>query len=258
MSRLNGKVAVVTGGGSGIGEAIARRFGQEGASVAILDLNTENADKVAAEIESAGGKAKAFACNVADSANVKEVFKAVEKEFGGVTTLVNNAGIAHIGKVHETEPEDLDKIYNVNIKGVYNCLHTAVKHFLNNGGGSIVNMASVASTMGIPDRFAYSTSKGAVYMMTKSVAVDYLENNIRCNCISPARVHTPFVDGYLAKTYPGQEKEMFEKLSKTQPIGRMGQPEEIASLALFLASDEAGFITGSDYLIDGGFNNLKV
>ena len=258
MSRLNGKVAIVTGGGSGIGEAISKRFGQEGASVAILDLNTENAEKVAAEIEESGGKAKAFACNVADSENVKEVFAAVEKEFGGITTLVNNAGIAHIGKVHETEPEDLDRIYNVNIKGVYNCLHTGVKAFLNNGGGTIVNMASVASTMGIPERFAYSTSKGAVYMMTKSVAVDYLNDNIRCNCISPARVHTPFVDGYLAKTYPGQEKEMFDKLSKTQPIGRMGQPSEIASLALFLASDESAFITGADYLIDGGFNNLKV
>ena len=258
MSRLNGKVAVVTGGGSGIGEAISLRFGQEGASVAILDLNTENAEKVAAEIEASGGKAKAFSCNVADSASVKEVFAEVEKAFGGITTLVNNAGIAHIGKVHEVEPEDLDRIYNVNIKGVYNCLHNAVKHFLNNGGGTIVNMASVASTIGIPDRFAYSTSKGAVYMMTKSVAVDYLDDNIRCNCISPARVHTPFVDGYLAKTYPGQEKEMFDKLSKTQPIGRMGQPSEIASLALFLASDEAAFITGADYLIDGGFNNLKV
>ncbi len=258
MSRLNGKVSVFTGGGSGIGEAISLRFGQEGASVAILDMNMENAEKVAAEIEAAGGKAKAFSCNVADSENVKNVFDEVSETFGGITTLVNNAGIAHIGKVHETEPEDLDKIYTVNIKGVYNCLHNAVKHFLNNGGGTIVNMASVASTIGIPDRFAYSTSKGAVYMMTKSVACDYLDDNIRCNCISPARVHTPFVDGYLAKTYPGQEKEMFDKLSKTQPIGRMGQPSEIASLALFLASDEAAFITGADYLIDGGFNNLKV
>ncbi|MCM8540283.1 MAG: SDR family oxidoreductase [Lentisphaeraceae bacterium] len=258
MSRLNGKVAIVTGGGSGIGEAIALRFAQEGASVAILDMNMENANAVVEKIEAASGKAKAFLCNVADSENVKAVFTEVEKTFGGITTLVNNAGIAHIGKVHETEPEDLDKIYNVNIKGVYNCLHNAVKCFLNNGGGTIVNMASVASTMGIPDRFAYSTSKGAVFMMTKSVAIDYLDNNIRCNCISPARVHTPFVDGYLAKTYPGQEAEMFEKLSKTQPIGRMGQPSEIASLALFLASDEAAFITGADYLIDGGFNNLKV
>ncbi len=257
MNRLSGKSVIVTGGGSGIGEAISLRFAEEGASVAVLDLNLENATKVASEIEAAGGKASAFLCDVADSNSVKDIFAEVEKTFSGVTTLVNNAGIAHIGKVHETEPEDLDRIYNVNIKGVYNCLHSGVKLFLNSGGGAIINMASIASTVGIPDRFAYSTSKGAVAMMTKSVAVDYLGDNIRCNCISPARVHTPFVDGYLANTYPGQEKEMFEKLSKTQPIGRMGQPDEIASLALYLASDEAAFITGADYLIDGGFNNLR-
>ena len=224
MSRLNGKSVIVTGGGSGIGEAISLRFAREGASVAVVDLNLGNAERVVAEIEDAGGKANVFECDVANSSSVKDVFAEVEKTFGGVTTLVNNAGIAHIGKVHETEPEDLDRIYNVNIKGVYNCLHSAVKLFLNSGGGAIVNMASIASTVGIPDRFAYSTSKGAVAMMTKSVAVDYLDDNIRCNCISPARVHTPFVDGYLANTYPGQEKEMFAKLSKTQPIGRMGQP----------------------------------
>ena len=258
MSRLNGKVAIVTGGGSGIGEAISLRFGLEGAAVAVLDLNTENAERVATRIEADGGKAKAFTCDVAESSGVEDAFAEVEINLGGITTLVTCAGIAHIGKVHETEPEDLDRIYQVNVKGVYNCLHHGVKRFLDNGGGAIVNMASVASTMGIPDRFAYSTSKGAVYMMTKSVAVDYLDNNIRCNCISPARVHTPFVDGYLAQTYPGQEEEMFEKLSKTQPIGRMGKPSEIASLALFLVSDEAAFITGADYLIDGGFNNLKV
>jgi 2-keto-3-deoxy-L-fuconate dehydrogenase len=146
---------------------------------------------------------------------------------GGIKTLVNNAGIAHIGKVHETEPEDLDRIYNVNIKGVYNCLHNAVKLFLNNGGGTIANMASVASTMGIPDRFAYSTSKGAVYMMTRSVAVDYLDNNIRCSCISAARVHTPFVDGYLAKTYSGQEK----KCSKNyQRLGRLAEWDSLQKL----------------------------
>lgn len=258
MSRLSGKVAIVTGSGSGIGEAIALSFADEGASVAVIDLNGANAEKVAEQVNSSGGKAKAFPCDVADSSNVKSVFSAVESTLGQVTTLINNAGIAHIGKVHETEPEDLDKIYSVNIKGVYNCMHHAVKLFLNNGGGAIVNMASVAATVGIPDRFAYSASKGAVLTMTKSVAVDYLDQNIRCNCISPARVHTPFVDGYLAQNYPGRETEMFEKLSKTQPIGRMGKPSEIASLALFLASDEAGFVTGADYLIDGGFNNLKV
>ena len=258
MKRLDGKVAIVTGGGSGIGESIALRFSEEGARVAVLDLNIEMAEMVVSQINAVGGEAKAFECDVVNSRQVAEVFSKVELELGNLTTLVNNAGIAHIGKVHNTTPEDLDRIYEVNIKGVYNCLHNAVKLFLNNAGGSIVNMASVGSTMGIPDRFAYCTSKGAVYMMSKSVAVDYIEQNIRCNSISPARVHTPFVDGLIAKTYPGQEQAMFETLSKSQPIGRMGKPSEIASLALFLASDEAAFITGADYLIDGGFNNLKV
>lgn len=255
--RLDGKVAIVTGGGSGIGEAISLRFGAEGAKVAVLDLNEENGNAVAQKIIDAGGEAKAFTCDVSNLAEVSDTFEEVEKKFGALTTLVNNAGIAHIGKVHEVNPEDMDRIYSVNIKGPYNCLNAAVKAFLKNGGGSIVNMVSVAATIGIPDRFAYSMSKGAAFSMTKSVAVDYLKDNIRCNSISPARVHTPFVDGYLKKTYPGQEQEMFEKLSATQPIGRMGKPEEIASLALFLASDESAFITGSDYLIDGGFNTLK-
>ncbi|MCM8531260.1 MAG: SDR family oxidoreductase [Lentisphaeraceae bacterium] len=255
--RLEGKVAIVTGGGSGIGEAISLRFGAEGAKVAVLDLNEENGNKVAQKIIDAGGEAKVFTCDVSSLSEVSDTFAEVEKTFGPLTTLVNNAGIAHIGKVHEVNPEDMDRIYSVNIKGPYNCLNAAVKAFLVNGGGSIVNMVSVAATIGIPDRFAYSMSKGAAFSMTKSVAVDYLKENIRCNSISPARVHTPFVDGYLEKTYPGQEAEMFEKLSATQPIGRMGKPEEIGSLALFLASDESAFITGSDYLIDGGFNTLK-
>jgi NAD(P)-dependent dehydrogenase (short-subunit alcohol dehydrogenase family) len=143
------------------------------------------------------------------------------------------------------------------VKGFYNCMHAVVGHMKKSGGGVIVNLASIAGSSGLPDRFAYSMSKGAVVAMTYSVARDYLAHNIRCNCISPARVHTPFVDGYLRKTYPGREKEMFEKLAKSQPIGRMGEPAEVASLALFLCSDEAGFITGVDYPIDGGFFNLR-
>jgi NAD(P)-dependent dehydrogenase (short-subunit alcohol dehydrogenase family) len=173
-----------------------------------------------------------------------------------IEILINNAGIAHVGNAENTTEEDFERLMQVNIKGMYNCLHETIP-FMKKNGGTIINMASVAATVGIPDRFAYSMSKGAVIGMTLSVAKDYIHHNIRCNCISPGRVHTPFVDGFIAKNYPGKEKEMFEKLSKTQPIGRMAQPEEIAGLALYLSSDEASFITGCDYPIDGGFTRLN-
>jgi NAD(P)-dependent dehydrogenase (short-subunit alcohol dehydrogenase family) len=174
-----------------------------------------------------------------------------------VDILVNNAGISHIGNLQNTSEEDFNRVFSVNVKGMYNCMSAAVPQMLSHGGGVILNMASIAATAGLADRFAYSMSKGAVVAMTYSVAKDYLAQNIRCNCISPARVHTPFVDGYLRRNYPGREKEMFEKLEKSQPLGRMGRPEEIASLALYLCSDEASFITGSDYPIDGGFLALR-
>ena len=169
---------------------------------------------------------------------------------------MNNAGIAHIGTATSTTETDFDRLLNVNVKGVYNCLHAVIPFMQKNGGGAILNTASIAGSLGLADRFAYSTTKGAVIAMTYSVAKDYLKDSIRCNCISPARVHTPFIDGYLKNNYPGKEQEMFEKLSKTQPIGRMGTPDEIAALALFLCSDQAAFITGTDYVIDGGFVKL--
>lgn len=256
MFELNGKVVLVTGGASGIGLAISRTFAKQGAYVHILELNGDLAQQIATEITSEGGQAEAHTVDVSKQADVLGVINAIaEKQ--KINILVNNAGIAHIGKADTTSEADFDRIYNVNIKGVYNCLFASIPHLKANGGGVILNMASIAATVGIPDRFAYSTAKGAVYSMTLSVARDYLGDNIRCNSISPARVHTPFVDGFISKTYPGKEAEMFEKLSKTQPIGRMAKPEEIGALALYLCSDEAGFITGCDYLIDGGFEKLN-
>ena len=219
-------------------------------------MNIELANRVAAEIVEAGGEAEAHAIDISKQADVIRVIDAIAAK-QKINILVNNAGIAHIGKADTTSEQDFDRVVNVNIKGVYNCLFATIPHLKNNGGGVILNMVSIAATVGIPDRFVYSTTKGAVFSMTLSVARDYLGDGIRCNSISPARVHTPFVDGFISKTYPGKEEEMFEKLSKTQPIGRMAKPEEIGALALYLCSDEAGFITGCDYLIDGGFEKLN-
>ena len=253
MFSLQNKKAVVTGGGSGIGRAIAVLFAQQGAEVHILDITAESASAAAEEITAAGNKVVVHACNVASQEEVLDTFKKI----GALHILVNNAGIAHVGKADTTSEQDFERVMNVNVKGVYNCLLAAIPQLRLAGGGVIVNMASIAAWVGLPDRFAYSTAKGAVMAMTLSVAKDYMAENIRCNSISPARVHTPFVDGFIAKNYAGNEAEMFDKLSKSQPIGRMGKPEEIASLALFLASDEAGFITGCDYPIDGGFIKLN-
>lgn len=248
---LIGKTAIITGGASGIGKAIAKIFAEQGAKVHILDINKEGATQTANEIRKANQKATAHCCDVSNQKNVNKIIKNITTT-DTIDILVNNAGIAHIGSIEKTEEADLDKLYNVNIKGVYNCTKACIESFKKNGSGVILNLASVASSVGHSDRFAYSMTKGAVLTMTYSIAKDYVTDNIRCNCISPGRVHTPFVDGYLAENYPGKEKEMFKKLSETQPIGRMGKPEEIADLALFLCSDEAGFITGTDYPIDGG------
>ena len=250
---LKGKNAIVTGGGSGIGKAICLALAEQGATVHILDLTLENAKATADEIEKNGHKAVAHQCNVADQKNVQAIVKSIGTD---IDILVNNAGIAHVGNVEGTEEADMDRVYNVNIKGVYNCIHAIIGN-MKKKGGVILNLASIASSVGISDRFAYSMSKGAVLTMTYSVAKDYVESGIRCNSISPARVHTPFVDGFIKKNYPGKEEEMFQNLSKTQPIGRMGKPSEIANLAVYLCSDEASFITGTDFPIDGGFIKLN-
>lgn len=253
MFSLTYKSVVITGGGSGIGRAISLLFAKQGATVNILELNEEAAQDTVTEIRSEGGNANAYTCNVTNQDAVKTVMASI----GRVDILINNAGIAHIGNLENTSEEDFDRIFNVNVKGAYNCLFAAVPLMKAAKGGVILNMASVAASVGIADRFAYSMSKGAILTMTLSIAKDYLKDNIRCNCISPARVHTPFVDGFLAKNYPNNIEEMFEKLSASQPIGRMAKPEEIAFLALYLCSDEAGFVTGCDYPIDGGFIRLN-
>lgn len=254
--RLDGKIAVVTGAGSGIGRAIALKFAAHGASLRLFDINRKDAEAACQQIIAAGGRATFHACDVTEQREVDAKFEELFQR-DQVHILVNNAGLSHIGSVESTTEADFDRIFRVNVKGFYNCMHACVGHMKSRGGGMILNMASIAGSTGLSDRFAYSMSKGAVIAMTYSVARDYLSHNIRCNCISPARVHTPFVDNYLNKTYPGKEKEMFDNLSKAQPIGRMAEPDEVASLALFLCSDEASFITGVDYPLDGGYFNLR-
>lgn len=252
---LSNKTAIVTGGGSGIGKAISVSLASAGADVVIFELDQKNGELVVSEIKKKGGKARCIACDVSVPSEVEKAFLDAT---GGrpLDILVNNAGIAHVGKLEDTSEEELDRIYSVNVKGVFNCLKSGIQ-LMKQNGGAIVNVASVASLVGIADRFAYSMSKGAVYTMTLSVAKDYIVHNIRCNCIAPARIHTPFVDGFISKNYPGKEQEMFDRLSKTQPVGRMGKPEEVGALVLYLCSDEASFITGTCYPIDGGFITLN-
>jgi NAD(P)-dependent dehydrogenase (short-subunit alcohol dehydrogenase family) len=252
---LSGKVAVVTGGGSGIGRAISTLFGAQGARVVVLDIDANAARETAALITAAGSSADAQACNVADAGGVRAAFDSIVGRAGRLDILVNNAGIAHVGNIEHTSEEDFDRLYRVNVKGVYLCSQAALPVMVGQGGGVILNMASIVSFIGVADRFAYSMTKGAVLTMTKSVAIDYVTKRVRCNCICPARIHTPFVDGFVKKNYPGREDAVLQELAAYQPMGRMGTPEEVAYLALYLCSDEASFITGQAYPLDGGVLN---
>ena len=253
MFSLENKVAIVTGGASGIGLSITKLFTKQGAIVHVLELDPEIAKKQINEAINDTQNVHVHACDVGNLAQVEDIINTIKN----IDILVNNAGIAHVGTAETTNEIDFERIFNVNVKGVYHCVHSTIPLMKAKGGGVILNMASVASSVGIADRFAYSMSKGAVRAMTQSIAKDFLKDKIRCNCISPARVHTPFVDGFIAKNFIGKEEETFEKLSRSQPIGRMGTPDEIAYLALYLCASESGFVTGCDYPIDGGFIYLN-
>mgnify|MGYP000865984125 CR=1 FL=1 len=256
MFSLKGKTALITGGGSGIGKAIAVLFAKQEARVFILDVDEANAAAAVESIRKEGGDAVFIKCNIVSQQETQQAVAAIVAATGALDIVVNNAGIAHVGNLEQTSEADMERLLSVNVKGVFHVLQASIGH-LKKQGGVILNMASIAALVGIPDRFAYSMTKAAVRGMTMSVAKDYISYKIRCNSISPARVHTPFVDGFIAKNYPGKEDEMFKKLSATQPIGRMAGPEEVAQLALYLCSDEASFITGCDYPIDGGFVYLN-
>lgn len=258
MSSLTGKTSLITGGASGIGLAISLEFAKAGAKVGILDFDADAGKAAVAKIEENGGKAVAIQCDVSDSESVDNAVATARSVLDGIDILVNNAGIANVGTATTTSEEDFDRVMNVNVNGVYHCLRAVLPVLVKSGGGVVLNMSSIAAVTALKDRFAYSASKGAVHTMTYSVAADYLEHGIRCNSICPARVHTPFVDGYLEKNYPDNKEEMFQKLSAVQPLGRMAKPEEIAKLALYLCSDDSSYITGQSFNIDGGYLNLRV
>jgi 2-keto-3-deoxy-L-fuconate dehydrogenase len=249
-------VAVVTGGASGIGKAISTRLAANGAHVWVLDINADAANDTAEGIKQAGRQAWALPCDVANPESVSQVFATITSA-GSIDILVNCAGISHIGTIATTSLADFERIFRVNATGIFLCMQAAIQTMLTQSRGVILNLSSMAAIAGIPERFAYSMSKAAVRSMTLSVAKDFLDKNIRCNCISPARVHTPFVDGYLKRNYPGREAEMLAVLEKTQPIGRMAKPEEVAGLAVYLCSDLASFLTGADVPFDGGLLNLR-
>jgi NAD(P)-dependent dehydrogenase (short-subunit alcohol dehydrogenase family) len=254
---LKNKISIVTGGGSGIGKSIASIFAASGSKIYLFDINEEQGRSTCDEIIKSGRNAEFINCNIADPVSVKKAVEKVLKNESRIDILVNNAGISHVGNIEQTTSEDMDKLFSVNVKGMFHITKEVIPQMVKSGGGVILNLASIVAKVGIAERFAYTMTKGAVLSMTLSIAKDYIDKNIRCNCICPARVHTPFVDDYLAKNYAGREKEVFENLSKFQPIGRMGKPDEIAKFALFLCSDDSSFITGATYDIDGGVMNLR-
>jgi len=253
--RLDDKTAIITGGGSGIGKGIAEMFAERGAHVHIFEVDKATAEETATEIVAAGGTATACVCDITDQAAVKSQVEAIVADRGKIDILVNNAGIAHVGDVTTTEEADFDRVMAVNVKGVYNCCYAVIPQMPQ--GSAILNIASTVAWFGLAERFAYSTSKGAVVALTYSVAKDFVDKGIRCNAILPGRIHTPFVDGFVAQNYPGEEEAVMKKLAAFQPIGRMGSPQEIAVAALFLCSDEASFVTGSVHPIDGGTLSIR-
>lgn len=245
-------MTLVTGGGSGIGAAICRAYAEQGARVVVAELNEANGQHVAGEIGEAG---LFWRTDVREADSVASAVAAAAERFGRLDILVNCAGIGLVGSVMETEQSDWDRLFAVNVTGVFHGCRAGVDQMLRQEpkGGVIVNIASVAGLIGVARRFAYCGTKGAVIAMTKQLAVDYVKEGIRCNAICPGTVFSPFVEGYVERFHSDTREQTIQELHARQPMGRMGRPDEIADLAVYLASDESGFMTGSAVVIDGGW-----
>lgn len=251
MFDLTGKIVLVTGAASGIGEAIATMLAAAGGFVYVADIDEANGSRVTDEILSDGGKAEFIRLNVAEVSECKAAVEAVNANYGGLDILVNNAGIGHVGTILQTTGEDLDRLFSVNVRGMFDLTRLFIPRMIDRRYGVIINMASIGGILAIRDRIAYCTTKFAVVGFTKCIALDHALDGIRANCICPGRVETPFVKSRLAE-YP-DPKQAYQDMSATQAVGRMGTPEEIAAAVLYLASDEAAFITGTALEIDGGW-----
>ena len=251
MFDLTNKIALVTGAASGIGEAIAHTFAKSGASVYVADINEQNGSKVAAAITKDGGIAEFLNLNVANDQDCVDAARTVHSKYDRLDILVNNAGLGHVGAIEQTTADDLDRLYSVNVRGMFSLTKAFIPKMLERKHGVIINMSSVGGVAAVKDRIAYCTTKFAVVGFTKCIALDHALDGIRANCICPGRVETPFVKARIAE-YPDPEKA-YKEMAATQAQGRMGTPEEIAAAALYLASDEAAFVTGTSLLIEGGF-----
>lgn len=255
MFSLESKIALVTGAGSGIGAAIAQTFARAGATVFVTDRDENTGRETVRFIEKAGGKAEFLALDVSKEEDCARTAKHVHQKHGRLDILVNNAGIGSVGTLLQTTSEDMDRLYNVNVKGVFNVTKAFLADMLARKYGVIVNMASIGGIVGVRDRVAYCATKFAIVGITKSMALDHATDGIRVNCICPGRVETPWVSARV-KEYPDPEKA-YREMASTQAVGRMGKPDEIAAAALYLASDESAFITGTALLIDGGWSAGK-